>query len=429
MPVNEVRGKTDLDSVVTVELPTLFPTSSVYKPSAAALEAWHAIRSSSMLIHAIIWGAAVHRDSQRRIQEQSNSLEVLAHRGEAVSLISNELSNVCKGNEPSDALLFSVLCTTVELGDLSPAIHINKPSAHPFRLSQLPQGWEQSFVSVRYSQVHSDGLFALVARRGGLAALQNRSIAKMISDLDVLIAAQELRAPTQAYVEVDEIASLAANLSLNVPEPELYENRAPGCSLPALQRLVGTSSPLALVLDRLQRLFTRSNALARGMLRNVNVLALGKEQGALHHAVLSVPSHPSGADSSLYEPVRLVTLIFDVGILFPLPPSTGVLGRIVVWMKVALQDISVEQIHDEMVEALIWILFVSGVAAKEMPERAWFVERLSGLVERQGITRWVEVKNLLRSFVWMADAMDDEAIDLWDDVRRCRIAGTAKSIR
>lgn len=69
-----------------------------------------------------------------------------------------------------------------------------------------------------------------------------------------------------------------------------------------------------------------------------------------------------------------------------------------------------------MAEALIWILFVGGAAAKGMPERAWFVKRLSTLVEWQGLTRWAEVKQLLRSVVWAVDATDEEAVDLWDDI-------------
>jgi hypothetical protein len=50
-------------------------------------------------------------------------------------------------------------------------------------------------------------------------------------------------------------------------------------------------------------------------------------------------------------------------------------------MKAAFEDIGVEQVHNGRAEALIWILFVGGVAAKGTAERVWFVERLSGLVE------------------------------------------------
>jgi hypothetical protein len=349
---------------------------------------------------------------------------VLIHRGEALRLINDEVSNLREGDEPSEALIFSVLAMTPEPLDTPPQAmdtdtDTDKRTAYPFRLVHMPQGWERSFLRVRYSQVHHHGLFALVERRGGLEALQNRALARMISNHDVLMAAQELRAPRQPYAQVDEIASLASNPNLNVPEPEPYERLAPGRSLPALQHALGTFSPLASVLAGLQHSVAVDDALARGALRNTNFLALGGAKQALHHAILSVPPAPCPADGSLYEPVRLVTLIFDVGILFPLPPATGALTRLVCLMKAALEGIGLdqEQVHDGSVEALTWIHFVGGVAAKGMTERVWFVEKLSGLVERQGMTSWVEVKQLLRSFVWMVDAMDEEAMNLWDEVR------------
>lgn len=405
-----------LDSVVTAVIATLFPTDSADKPSDAAFEAWHAIRSSRMVIHAIICGAAAHRDSQRLTIEQSKSREVFAHRGEALRLISNELSNLREGDEPSEALIFSVLAMTAEPIDDSPqAMDIDNGTVQPFHLSHMQQGWERSFLRVRYSQVHHHGLFGLVARCGGLTALQNRALAQMISNHDVLMAAQELRPPRQPFAQVDEIASLVSDPSLNVPELEPHEGRAPGCSLPTLQRSLGTSSLLASVLTGLQRIVAVDEALARGTLRNTNVLALGGEKQALHHAILSVPPLPSTADRSLHEPVRLVTLIFDVGILFPLPPATGALARLVRWMKAALEDIEMKPVRNGWTEALIWIHFVGGVAAKGMAERVWFVERLSGLMDWQGMTSWAEVKQLLRSFVWMADAMNEEAISLWDE--------------
>jgi hypothetical protein len=81
------------DSVITMIIATLFPTSSADAPSAAAIEAWHAIHFSRMDIHAISCGATAHRDSLCLTAEQSRSREVLAHRVEALRLINDELSN------------------------------------------------------------------------------------------------------------------------------------------------------------------------------------------------------------------------------------------------------------------------------------------------------------------------------------------------
>jgi len=121
--------------------------------------------------------------------------------------------------------------------------------------------------------------------------------------------------------------------------------------------------------------------------------------------------------SALYEPVRLVSLVFDVGILVPISPILGLIGRLVRWIKASLEYINLENVYDERVELLVWILFVDEVAAKGMSERTWFEERSRGLLQRQAMKSRPEIRQLLRSFVWVSDAMDEEAIDLWNNIR------------
>jgi hypothetical protein len=144
-----------------------------------------------MAIHAIICGATAHRDSLCLTAKQSRSREVLAHRGEALRLINDELSNLSYVNEPSEALIFSILAMTTEPLDASPqTMGMGSHTTHRLCLSHMQQGWERSFVGVWYNQVHHHGLYVLVGRRRGeLASLQNRALAKMISNHDVLMAA------------------------------------------------------------------------------------------------------------------------------------------------------------------------------------------------------------------------------------------------
>jgi hypothetical protein len=144
-----------------------------------------------MVIHAITCGATVYHDSLCLTAEQSRSREVLANRGKTLPLINDELSNLSYVNEPSEALIFSILVMTTEPLDASPqTMDMDSRITHPFRLSHMQLGWERSFVGVPYDQVHHHGLYVLVGRRRGeLASLQNRALAKMISNHDVLMAA------------------------------------------------------------------------------------------------------------------------------------------------------------------------------------------------------------------------------------------------
>lgn len=80
-----------------------------------------------------------------------------------------------------------------------------------FRLAQIWLGWEQNRMRVRYNHAHHHGLFALVERRGRLAALQDQALARMISSHDLAVARQELRAPSQPFAQFSDIVSLTSD--------------------------------------------------------------------------------------------------------------------------------------------------------------------------------------------------------------------------
>ena len=147
-------------------------------------------------------------------------------------------------------------------------------------------------------------------------------MAKLISRYDVQVADLELRVLRQPLIETDGIASLMSDPSINVLE--LNEALAPRRLLPILERLLGTSSSLLTsVLAHLHRVVAANEALARGALHNINIMALAGDRSAVRHAICSVPPSPRHANDSLYEPVRLVLRILNVGVLYPLPPTTG----------------------------------------------------------------------------------------------------------
>jgi len=60
-----------------------------------------------------------------------------------------------------------------------------------------------------------NGLFALVARRGGLAAMQKHAVAELISGQDAVVAAIELRVPREPFIHNEALASLASDQALS----------------------------------------------------------------------------------------------------------------------------------------------------------------------------------------------------------------------
>lgn len=390
---------------ITVVLNTIFPTGT----SSGVSDVWQIIRSSNMTIHAVISGSAVHLDWQNK-SKLSNSQEALTHRGEALRLINQEISQL-KGKEPSDALLLAILALTPNPPHTCTQL-VTTSNSQLFQPSQSQLGWEHNRLNVQYSQDHHLGLFTLVKQRGGLTTFRNQSVARMISSHDLGIATQELRSPRQPFVQDIEISKLISNSNLNILEPNPYES-TPGLSLAKLLHTIGCY-PLSSVLLQLQRIVATTEALRHNTLRNINTPALYGEKQALHHATLSLQAY----SDSLYEALRIVTLIYVVGIFFPVPSSTGIFVHLVHSMKESLDKIDLHQLQDIRIKAFTWTLFIGGMMAKGMPHRDWYITNLTMLVKLQDLTRWIDIKQLLRSFIWLSHAMDDEAISLWEDIRR-----------
>lgn len=118
----------------------------------------------------------------------------------------------------------------------------------------------------------------------------------------------------------------------------------------------------------------------------------------------------------MYESCRVAALIYDLSIIFPVPPVTGVVARLVAKAKATLQMMRLEAMLGAGVKAITWVLFMAGAAAESMPERRWFVEKLRLVLVSESTYQWDTVREILNSYLWMSSAMDDAAVRLWHEI-------------
>lgn len=210
-----------------------------------------------MALHAVIAGSAVHLDWQNSSIELSRNPEVLAHHGEALRLINDELSRLHKESEPSNALFLAIqaLMPLPPSDSITLATDKYYPTSCPFRLAQARLGWGHSRLRVQYSQAHHRGVVALVNKRGGLVNFRNKAVASLISSNDLILALQELRAPRHPFIQNPEIENLISNPDINVLEANHL-----GSSLSELLQTIGVSNPLSLVILSLHRIMAAIEA-------------------------------------------------------------------------------------------------------------------------------------------------------------------------
>lgn len=210
---------------------------------------------------------------------------------------------------------------------------------------------------------------------------------------------------------------------LNILTSPVDEKR--GWALPSLLDFGITEYALRVMLD-LQYVSVIIEAYTHGALQNPNVLALTSKRNSVHHALFSLHTIDemevlTTDQRAMYESCRVAALIYDLSIIFPVPPSTGVVAKLVVMSQSTLETTRLEFMLGACARICIWLLFMAGSAAESMSEeRAWFVGRLRMVLVSEAIYDWVTVREILNSYLWLSSAMDDAAIRLWDEISVAR---------
>jgi hypothetical protein len=236
--------------------------------------------------------------------------------------------------------------------------------------------------------------------------------------VDLREAAWNLRKPYYGFYDLPEVRLLADDPSLNVLSKPIEDSRGRGFL--GLLSLGLTGEALAIVLDMV-KLSALIEGYCENTLRNPNLIALICARNKVHHRLLSLPTgskleYSIGTSFKLYECCRLAALAYATASLFVIPISTGAQHRLVLEIQAATKDVSWDTLYGCGGKFYIWVLFLAGIWAERLPERPWFVERLRGLLELEGIFRWQELKRIVVTFLWMSSVCDDGGMRLWDDV-------------
>jgi hypothetical protein len=144
------------------------------------------------------------------------------------------------------------------------------------------------------------------------------------------------------------------------------------------------------------------------------------EKNNVHHGLLSLPSGADlglrGQECDIYDCCRIGGLLYSLGVLFPLPPSTGAPLRLLKMTKQIVQDVRLETCLHGGSRVVIWVLVLAGIMAQNTLERPWFLRRMRPILAMEGIKTWSELKNVLNMFLWMDSACDEPARCLFEEL-------------
>jgi hypothetical protein len=214
------------------------------------------------------------------------------------------------------------------------------------------------------------------------------------------------------------VRSLVNDPSTNVLSKPIEDCRARGFL--NLIRFGLTREALTVILDTLQ-VTALIEEYCELTLKNPNLIVIISKRNETYHKLLSLPTGPelellTRSPYKLYECCRLATMVYTTAVLVAIPISSGHPRRLVLMIQAVLKDILLNDLSEPERRFYVWVLFLTGIRAQGQPERTWFIDRLIGLLEREGISRWTSLKSVVTSFLWMNYVCDEGGMNLWDDI-------------
>lgn len=160
---------------------------------------------------------------------------------------------------------------------------------------------------------------------------------------------------------------------------------------------------------------------SEGSLLNPDMIVLIQRRNRVHHRLLCLPTGAEqeerlGSAHQIYECCRIAAFLYATAALFPLPRSTGLPQRLVVEIQQCIEQISEDFLFGAGRQFIAWVLTLAGTAAMGMPERQWFQNKVIEVLSVESVSRWVELKRILASFLWMDSVCNEGGIEFWDEI-------------
>jgi len=110
------------------------------------------------------------------------------------------------------------------------------------------------------------------------------------------------------------------------------------------------------------------------------------------------------------------------------PPSSGVGHALTMHLKKAVQDCRREMLDQSLsyvYELLAWACFIGAQGSRDQLERPWFLDRLSGLANRQEWQTWDDASGVFRGFLYVPRTQETTWAGIWDESQTLREASWA----
>ncbi|KAJ5273803.1 Protein of unknown function DUF3468 [Penicillium angulare] len=416
------------DACLNVLWPGLVPRSSSKSVSSTRLpkppELWYSLSRSDPALHMAFmygslchqrvlylnqWGPSVEFGPREDALLQVCEMESIKHINAAVRDPSRMVS---------DAVLLSVICMAHhQAPDKTHAQSQSIPFNPPFQWLQ----WLNVYGCLKPNEIHIHGLVALIKIRGGLRNIKYPGLATTLSFSEIFAAACWCIQPIFEFWPLDE-----SRLGISVQDLLGFGPSDVQRGFGQFQ-VIGFTPQMAAAFQAARAYINILECIGSDdpSRNGVNHVLLTDQRNLTEYTLLAVLPAPQvlnhfahSTQSATYEACRLASLIFGVGVIFPIPAQNSPLTRLAQEIHAILLQPSSSVLWSSSSTRvpLVWILTLAGIAASETSYRSFFVSALAGTARRSGLSSWLELRDMLTEMIWHNTAGETAGKVLWAEV-------------
>jgi hypothetical protein len=182
-----------------------------------------------------------------------------------------------------------------------------------------------------------------------------------------------------------------------------------------------TTPDLLDVLRAMSNLTIDIESYCQGAPATSDLATIIDKRNKIQHLLLSLPTYEELSsflvDSpSLYEPIRLTSLIYSLAVVIPLPPSRSPHQQLATLLQSILVQPHASACWEESPSLVLWCLILGGIAAFGTDCRNWYIQNIMALSARMGLYSWLDVASEMRRYLWLESACDVGGRELWMEV-------------
>ncbi|KAI2995007.1 transcriptional regulator family: Fungal Specific TF [Aspergillus niger] len=281
----------------------------------------------------------------------------------------------------------------------------------PFQAPLHGLQWLDVHSAREPNPVHQMGLHKIISLRGGLAQVKTPGLAaaafyRVLVNSTLLLSPPPLPFVALSGQNASEIENHLLLGTMNLV------NR-----LNVLDKLP-LESELRQVMHGLRAYTANIDDYISGRSPSYSPQAMCDQRNLVQYHLMSIRPIADTGLGAISEVCRLVTIIYSIGVTFPLSGVRAPFGTLAKTLQSELEKndlINTWPMLEHGDILFLWILMVGGIAARDGPGRGWFIECLSEIMFVSENVQWSCVKEKLRMILWLDIACDMAGRDVWSE--------------